>query len=340
MNYLHYLLILLYFGFVRETRGLTQDEVDLVIRKSKKALGKAKPAMVRLAFHDCVGGCDGCLNINDPDNKGLETVIADLETVYQDEGFSDIISRADLWALMGIWSVQESIERNNEDCLRYGPNGTEPAPNDHDFYENCQIVPDLSTTFKWGREDCETAPYTEKEENLPSATLGYDDLMSYFSQEFGFSPRQVTALMGVHTLGKADIFNSGFHGTWVNNEQGYFNNRYYTNMVNSSLNWKLVTKTCESLPNVESNLCHGEVTGWEWNVGFTGFNLNADMAIYKHFSVDADGKPSCEYVDCPLSSSARYAISFGESNDVWIQEFSKVYFNMLKNGYRRLKNVQ
>ena len=29
----------------------------------------------------------------------------------------------------------------------------------------------------------------------------------------------MTALMGVHTLGKADIHNSGFHGTWVNNEQ-------------------------------------------------------------------------------------------------------------------------
>ena len=41
--------------FVLETHGLTQDEVDLVIRKSKKALGKAKPAMVRLTFHDCVG---------------------------------------------------------------------------------------------------------------------------------------------------------------------------------------------------------------------------------------------------------------------------------------------
>ena len=35
--------------------ALTQDEVDLVIRKAKKALGKAKPAMVRLTFHDCVG---------------------------------------------------------------------------------------------------------------------------------------------------------------------------------------------------------------------------------------------------------------------------------------------
>ena len=25
----------------------------------------------------------------------------------------------------------------------------------------------------------------------------------------------------------------------------------------------------------------GQTTGWEWNVGFTGFNLNTDMAIYK-----------------------------------------------------------
>ena len=25
--------------------------------------------------------------------------------------------------------------------------------------------------------------------------------------------------MGAHTLGKADILNSGFHGMWVNNEQ-------------------------------------------------------------------------------------------------------------------------
>ena len=39
------------------------------------------------------GGCDGCLNIHDPDNKGLEGVIADLEQVYQDEGFEEILSR-------------------------------------------------------------------------------------------------------------------------------------------------------------------------------------------------------------------------------------------------------
>ena len=206
---------------------------------------------------------------------------------------------------MGIWAVQESIDINNEDCVRYGPGGTETPPNDHSFYTHCQIVTDLQTSFRWGRQDCATAPYTEADVGLPAASLGYEGLMTFFAEEFGFSPRQVTALMGAHTLGKADILNSGFHGTWVNNEQGYWNNQYYTNMVNESLGWRLVTKTCESLPNVDTSLCNGEVTGWEWNVGFTGFNLNADMAIYKYFSVDGEGKPSCEYESCPLSPSAR-----------------------------------
>ena len=66
--------------------------------------------MVRLTFHDCVGkflmtslhfyiflfflgGCDGCLNVNNPDNAGLETVVADLEAIYQAEGLNETISR-------------------------------------------------------------------------------------------------------------------------------------------------------------------------------------------------------------------------------------------------------
>ena len=43
--------ILLLIGF----NCLSQEEVDLVIAKGKIALGKAKPAMIRLTFHDCVG---------------------------------------------------------------------------------------------------------------------------------------------------------------------------------------------------------------------------------------------------------------------------------------------
>ena len=42
--------------------------------------------------------------------------------------------------------------------------------------------------------------------------------MSFFASEFGYTEREVTALMGAHTLGAADIFNSGFNGVWVNDE--------------------------------------------------------------------------------------------------------------------------
>ena len=28
------------------------------------------PQIVRMAFHDCVGGCDGCLDLKNPSNRG------------------------------------------------------------------------------------------------------------------------------------------------------------------------------------------------------------------------------------------------------------------------------
>ena len=104
-----------------------------MIRKARSVVAAAKPAMVRLTFHDCVGGCDGCLNVNDPDNAGLEDLVADLEAVYQSENLGSIISRADMWALLGIWAVEQTIEKSNDEC------------------SNCDTVPDLQVEFQWGR---------------------------------------------------------------------------------------------------------------------------------------------------------------------------------------------
>ena len=89
--------------------------------------------------------------------------------------------------------------------------------------------------------------------------------------------------MGANTIGKEDIFHSGFQGTWVKNENGYFNNQYYINMVNESLpRDEALQRPCETINNVDHELCEeGQTTGYQWTVGFTGFNLNADMAIYK-----------------------------------------------------------
>ena len=96
------------------------------------------------------GGCNGCLNVDNPSNGGLSDLVEQLETLYQDEGYSSLISRsnflcyhillirADFWALAGIAAVDTAIENANEDC-------------DSD---DC-AVPDSGLVFQWGRQVCD-----------------------------------------------------------------------------------------------------------------------------------------------------------------------------------------
>jgi len=286
----------------------------------------AKPSAVRLTFHDCVGGCAGCLNINDHDNAGLEDLVADLESVYINDGIDSIMSRADMWALMGIWAINQTIIDNNDDCAA----GTHTNA-------NCETVPDLEATFQWGRQDCATAPYSDTIVGLPAGTLDYTGLMDFFSKEFGFTTREVTALMGAHTLGNAEISNSGFHGTWVNNEQAYFSNQYYKNIVDDTISWNKRQRNCD---NLGVDYCaDGETTGWQWTAAAVGFNLNPDMALYKDFTVDAEGEPSCSFSACGASPTATDVEDFALTNQNWMDEFSLVFVKMLQHGYTALNTV-
>jgi len=318
-----------FFCILRWSLGftdLTESQVSLVISKARSVVRSAKPSALRLTFHDCVGGCDGCLDITDPDNAGLEGLVADLESVYQAEGFGSFISRADMWALMGIWAINQTIIDNNDDCA----DGTHTN-------SACQTVPDLQVTFQWGREDCPSAPYSTGHVGLPAGTLNYVGLMDFFSKEFGFSTREVTALMGAHTLGNAEISNSGFHGTWVNNEQAYFSNQYYANIVDDTISWNARQRNCASLGVDDCE--DGETTGWQWTAARIGFNLNPDMALYKEFDISTEGEPSCSFSQCPSSATATVVEEYAQSNTVWVDDFSLVFAKMLEHGYRGLNDV-
>ena len=43
--------------------------------------------------------------------------------------------------------------------------------------------------------------------------------------------------MGAHTIGNAEIFNSGFHGPWISGEATTFNNQYYANLRYSTVQY-------------------------------------------------------------------------------------------------------
>ena len=71
-----------------------------------------------LGFHDCVGGCDGCLNLANPQNAGFDSVVAAVEEVYVsnvlDAGI--VLSRADFWSLSAIAAVNAGIRNANAGC--------------------------------------------------------------------------------------------------------------------------------------------------------------------------------------------------------------------------------
>ena len=109
---------------------MTQSEVNNVIRRSRSTVRPQLATMVRLSFHDCVGGCDGCLNVNNTDNNGLADLVAGLEAVYQNNGFESVLSRADMWAILGVWAVQQTIDNSNDNGI---------------------AVPDLQINYTFGR---------------------------------------------------------------------------------------------------------------------------------------------------------------------------------------------
>ena len=70
---------------------------------------KNKNRLNLAAFHSCVGGCNGCINIDQGDNGGLAEALAALEDKYSKLGLADLgVSRADFWALAGMVAVEKA----------------------------------------------------------------------------------------------------------------------------------------------------------------------------------------------------------------------------------------
>jgi hypothetical protein len=66
-------------------------------------------------FHDCVGGCNGCINYENPDNAGLQAITEVLDDLHSHLEFSTIASRADFYVLSAIVGIELGIENGDQD---------------------------------------------------------------------------------------------------------------------------------------------------------------------------------------------------------------------------------
>jgi hypothetical protein len=281
------------------------------------------PTALRLSFHDCTGGCDGCINMAQPPNGGLARIVWALESVYTENNFDTVMSRGDFWALSAFAAVGAAINNANARC-RGGPNSY------------CQ-VPRLSATFKWGRPSCNSpnAPDTNDVNEFALATFTADEVYDYFFRTFGLSENQVAAVMGAHTLGAAHRNESGFDGKWVVGGATSFDNRYYQLMLDDS------RKTLWT--NADKATAFQNLTDRRWQYDGTdpqtnakkGFMLNSDFAIFYNLRPNEAGQATCDVqanlATCTPSATFNKAAEYASDVVTWVADFSVALTLMLSN---------
>ena len=75
------------------------------------------PKAVRLAFHQCVGGCDGCIAFESLGNRGLVEYILEQNATWTQLGLGGgAMSRTDFLTYSTYAAIDVAIELNNVAC--------------------------------------------------------------------------------------------------------------------------------------------------------------------------------------------------------------------------------
>lgn len=166
------------------------------------------------------GGSDGCVNFNDPDNKGLATCLtaSGIQSVYNEHCHH--LSLADFIVLSS-----EAVTIRT--ASRYDANNK---------FGRGTLGSRFANRFKVGRNTSTTCTATGL---MPDGNDGCTGLKNIFldhiynkSKNEKGAWRLVAAISGAHTLGQAKVENSGFNGHWSDaSNQGKFNNDYYRSML-------------------------------------------------------------------------------------------------------------
>ena len=201
-------------------------------------------------------------------------------------------------------------------------------------------MPDL--TFKWGRTDCDDSPYTDEEFEFPEGTMTRSDMMTYFEDHFGYTGKEVVALMGAHTLGLNTLDNSGYEGKYTNKPLA-LDNTYYSDMLSSSgLTWT----------NEETS--EGK---WQFTSEDGTTRLNTDLELVYDLTLDSDTAEctctvgdDCETATYTSKIVTKYAnvsnlistcfesfsissLSFDQNADTWAEDFAEIMEKLMETGY-------
>ena len=312
-----------------DLKHLRADIVQLIDYTDRDLL----PQCLRLSFHDCIDGCDGCIDMTEFDNRGLEDPINLLFPLVQK--YKHTFTRADVWAYCAVVAADMAVVDNRPEELH--------------FYMHYV-----------GRKDCEGAD--EKGFGGPPVVmyephLTTHEMIEFFYKRFGFDRYETAVIMGGHSAAVAHRENLGFGNKgrkdgWVHDADLYkLSNLYYTSMLDNNHVWELIkVQNEDEVP-----------TRYQWYFGEEDSGpimLTDDMSLifdFKGFiAIDSQGvggKVMCrahinaefevgEEDDprdvplCPMAEETREIVEeLARDNTQFLFAFARVLNKMVTNGY-------
>jgi hypothetical protein len=181
-------------GAIANARG----QIDALVRADDDLIGK----FLRLVFHDCVGGCDGCVDMTNGSHAGLAKPIEALSPIvaqFANQG----LTRTDIWMLSALVATEIALPDDMKD-ISFGLNFI--------GRKTCETFGDCGNDSQGQPTTCEEmrGPHVE----MCHGGAGTATMHNFFETEFGFTPQQITAIMGAHSVGGMHRENSGNRGNW------------------------------------------------------------------------------------------------------------------------------
>lgn len=311
-------------GMVNVIANARRD-IERLIAQTPLLLGK----FLRLIFHDCVGGCDGCIDMSNPDNAGLQIPISFLRPIeqeYADQG----LSRTDIWMLSAVVASDVS-----------------------------EISVGLEFPFQWiGRQTCEEINNGNCGRNFegnsspcsptggPNRILCHADtsgtrtIEEFMFVEFGMNAQQTTAIMGAHTVGAMRAVNLGFEGiagwdlTNAELDHGYFAELDGP----AAADWVQVRRS--------NNNFNGIPPRWQFQATVNGVELtmlNSDIAMVRNLeegvNLMPDGRVTCNFSGnnaCDDNTPfTPFVQEYARSRALFLPDYRDALEMMIENGYER-----
>mmetsp|Transcript_52473 Transcript_52473/g.127022 ORF Transcript_52473/g.127022 Transcript_52473/m.127022 type:complete len:577 (+) Transcript_52473:23-1753(+) len=312
-----------------------RDDIAALIDDNPILVGK----FLRLIFHDCVGGCDGCIDMTNFDNAGLVLPINALRPVVDKYEPTGVLSRTDIWMLSAVVASEVAT--------------------------SAVAVEGLEFPFQWvGRRTCEDlnggsncgrgadgtpspcGPFGGPHRALCHGDIdGTTTIQQFMSNEFDFDAQETTAIMGAHSVGAMRAVNLGFEGRrgWdlTNNDldRGYFIELVGSRNDPDSLpDWQQTLQNNDGLDGIPDR--------WQYEATVDGrplTMLNSDVALVRNLvegeNLTPDGRVTCDFKgdnscddDTPFMP---FVIRYAQDEDTFLSDYRDALNKMIDNGYVR-----